>query len=181
MSSVGNIEILNSKVTNILNNHLNKNEKVEFCIVGSYNQSLIALESRLLIIKYGISANMPMSSNVISLQYTDITGINTVGATFTRAYIEITTPSYQTGKKIKAPNNAPNCIPIGMEGFNKYMPYLEKLNKMIQDAKENQYKLPQQTNDDVVSKLERLTKLYESGGLSEDEFKLAKKEIIEQK
>jgi len=187
MAIVGNIEILNEKIKKIVQENINQSEKILFCLVGSSNQSLIALNKRLLVIKTGFIAGVTFGSRITSFHYKDITGIE-INTGLISGVIEINTPSYQGTKekdwwsmdRDRDPFKVSNCIPIAKGNLKEYQPYLEKLREKIQKAKITST-INSQTNfgsKDIGSQLEKLASLHSSGELSDEEFEQAKRKLL---
>lgn len=187
MGKVGGVEILSKKVRKYLERNKRKDEEVLFCIVGQGNQSIIALEKRLLIIKPGFLAGATFGAKVSSFFYKDITGIE-VNMGFVTGVIEISTPSYEATKERSwwgTKNNddtrdiwkLSNCIPILKTDFPVFQPYLDKLRELIEQAK-NPQEIKTSTQDDIATQLEKIVNLYKSGILTEEEYQKAKKKIL---
>jgi len=181
MAIFGNIEILHKKVKKVLDENINQDEKVLFCLVGAFKQSLIALTNRLLIIKTGHMADVPFGARTGSIMYKDITGIETHvsgGLSLEVPYIEILTPSYDSNTKINPAKNL-NCLPFNYRQRDEYLAQVKKLEKLIMEAKQGEIPEQNKGKEDIVSKIERLAALYKDGALTEDEFQAAKKRLIE--
>jgi len=186
MGKVGNELVLSSRVYDYLKNNKSEDETVLFCIVGEHDQSLIALNKRLLIIKPGFMANASFGAKVASFFYKDITGIE-VNVGLAVGVIEILTPSYEgtrerswIGANLGQTNNVfvvSNCIPISKKDLNMFKPYIDKLRKLVEDAKHPQTETANKGND-IASQLESIAKLYKEGILTEEEYLKAKKKIL---
>jgi len=48
MGNAGGIECLNNKNSSLLQDNMHKGELVDFCLVGEFNQSIVALEGQLI-------------------------------------------------------------------------------------------------------------------------------------
>lgn len=187
MAVVGNIEILSKKVKMLAEENMDQDEKVLFCLVGNFNQSLIVLDKRILVIKTGFMAGATFGGRVTSFHYKDITGIE-VNVGLINGVIEISTPSYQATKekdwwsmdRDRDPMKVSNCIPIEKAKLKEYQPYLEKLRQKIRDAKATTTSSPQlyPSGKDIGSELEKLASLHSSGVLSDDEFEQAKRKLL---
>jgi hypothetical protein len=187
MAAVGKIEILNKKVKRLVEENMNQDEKVLFCLVGNYNQSLVALDERILVVKTGFMAGATFGGRVTSFHYKDITGIE-VNTGLINGIIEISTPSYQGTKekdwwsmdRDRDPMKVSNCIPIEKAKLKEYQPYLEKLRQKIRDAKTTMTSIPKlyPSEKDIGSELEKLASLRSSGMLSDEEFEQAKKKLL---
>lgn len=184
MPVVGNLEILNSRERRLVEENLNPGEKVLFCLVGAYDQALVALEERLLIVKVGMIAGATFGGRVASFHYKDITGIE-VNTGLVTGVIEISTPSYQateekdfwSTERDRDPAKLSNCLPIYKTNLKEYQPYLERLREMIKKAKREES--IKRESEDVASQIERLWQLYQAGALTEEEFQIAKKRLLE--
>jgi len=122
----------------------------------------------------------------------DINGIE-VNTGLINGVIEINTPSYQgTGQKDfwnikdedKDPYKVINCLPIAKSDLKHYKPHIDRLRKMIREAKRG-HSAPPPTPDpaaygasSLVSELEKLASLRDYGVLTEEEFQQAKKRLL---
>ena len=179
MELVGKTEILHKKVKEALEQNKNQEEEVLFCINGQFHQAIVALPKRLLIIKHGMMADIPLGTKTTSFQYEDITGTEVItGSPFSLGCIVITTPSFQTAN-VKHAEKIPYAIPIRGDDLKEYKPYLEKLKILIDKAKSSNATSVMSEDGDIVFKIEKLAKLYQAGALTEEEFNSAKKKLLE--
>jgi hypothetical protein len=58
-----------------------------------------------------------------------------------------------------------------------FKPYIDKLRKLVEDAKHPQTETANKGND-IASQLESIAKLYKEGILTEEEYLKAKKKIL---
>jgi len=183
------IEFLGSRERKLAEENINPNEKVLFCLVGHWGQTLVALTDRLLIIKVGMRAGATFGERVTTFYYRDITGID-VNTGLVNGAIEISTPSYQGTEqkgfwntdRTRDPATLSNCISLSKSDLEKYQPHLKELREMINEAKRAPgLNTPQDSSEGIATQLERLKKLYESGALTAEEFQIAKKRILESK
>jgi len=185
MAVVGNLEILSKKVKRLAEENINQDEKILFCLVGNFNQSLVALDKRILIIKTGFMAGATFGSRVTSFHYKDITSIE-VNTGLINGVIEISTPSYQGTKekdwwsmdRDRDPMKISNCIPIEKAKLKEYQPYLEKLRQKIGEAKTTTSPQFYPSGKDIGSELKELASLHSSGVLSDEEFEQAKRKLL---
>ncbi len=184
MGKAGGIECLSKKNKKLLDENLQKGETVEFCLVGGGDQVIIALDNRLIILKSGIMAGATFGSRVTSFYYTDITGFE-INTGLINGVIEINTPSYEGTRqkdfwsmsKDRDPWKMSNCLPIAKLDLGVYQPYLEKLRIKIDTSK--QLKTSNERGVEMSKELEKLAELASRGILSEDEFKQAKRRLLE--
>lgn len=179
----GGIQCLSAKNKRLLKQNLRTGETVEFCIVGNFKQSIVALNERLVIIKPGFMAGATFGARVTSFYYRDITGIE-VNTGLINGVIEICTPSYEGTRqkdfwsmdRDRDPAKVSNCIPINKISLKICQPFLEKLHAKIDDAKRST--IVSSTTSEVSTEIERLAGLHSRGILSDEEFIQAKKKLL---
>jgi hypothetical protein len=146
----GGPEILNKKLCKLAEQHKSEDENIEFCLVsthviGGWHQAIVALKERLLVIKPGMVAGATFGARVTSFYYRDITGIE-VNTGLISGVIEINTPAYQGTKQKdfwnvkdddKNPFRVTNCLPVDRFELKEYKPYIDRLRKMIREAKQD--------------------------------------------
>lgn len=187
---VGRIEVLSKKSRQLLDQQLGTDERVAFCLVGLEDQTLVALDRRILVLKRGFMAGATFGSKITSFAYSDITGIE-VRTGILRAWIELTTPSFQgrASPSLYASDQEsnvyklPNCLPLSKRLLPTYQPYLDQLRERIGGAK-----IQAQTQmlassalgaaPSLTSELERLAQLREAGHLSDAEYEQAKRKLL---
>jgi hypothetical protein len=183
MANAGGIGILSDKHQNIVQENLHEAEKVDFCLLGEYNQSIIALDDRLIVLKSGFMAGATFGSRVTSIYYREITSIE-VNTGVLMGVLEICTPSYE-GTRTKSywnldrdrdPWKLSNCIPISKTYLKEYQPYLDKLRAKIVEAKRPTVMSGSKT--DLSTELQKLSELNKQGILTDEEFQQAKKKLL---
>ena len=182
---VGGTEILSKRVRGELERQLSEHEQVVFCLRGTLNHSLIALDERLLIIKPGFHAGTTFGTLTTTFYYPDVTGIQLHTFILT-GWIEVGSPSFQgrERKKNSQPRSSdrdvyklPNCIPIAKRRVGAYHEALARLRERIEAAKR-----PLPVAGDappLIASLERIANLRRSGALSEDEYDCLKAVLLE--
>jgi hypothetical protein len=183
----GGADTLPQKLKKHARQHMSEDESVEFYLLGTNSQGIVALKDRLLVIKPGWEAGAAFGARVTSFYYRDIAGIE-VNTGMLMGVLEVNTPAYQGTQekdywslnKDRDPRKLTNCIPIVKRALKHYQPYLDRLRTMINEAKQTHAAPPSADSGDVVSKLEKLASLKESGVLSEQEFEQAKKRVLGQ-
>lgn len=184
---------LGGRVKKYVERNINPGESVEFFIVGQDQQSIVALQDRLLVVKCGMFAGATFGGRVTSFYYRDINGIE-VNTGLIYAVIEVNSPSYQgtQGRDFwnlgsnKSGDNSPfvvsNCIPIDKWSLKKQKPQLDRLRAKITEAKQERT-APNPTaftssGSGISAELERLAALRQSGALTDEEFQQAKKKLL---
>ena len=179
---VGGPEVLSGRVRNELAAHTTAEERVEFCLRGDLNHSLVALDDRLLIVKRGFHAGTTFGSLVTTIYYRDVTGIQ-LHTFLLSGWIEISSPSFQgrERKRNRHPRTSdrdvyklPNCVPIHKRRVPQYGFSLERLRALVAETKESQ----QRSSSTVVVELERLEALRTRGTINADEFAAAKELVL---
>lgn len=183
MGQAGGINCLTPKNKKLVEDNIHAGESVDFCLVGSGGQALVALEHRLLILKSGFMAGATFGQRVSSFYYRDITGVE-VNTGLLNGVIEVCTPSYEGTRqkdfwsmdKDRDPWKVSNCLPIVKPDLKMYQPYLERLRAKIADSKHAP--VASQAPTDVGAELEKLAGLHARGVLTDDEFQQAKKKVL---
>lgn len=177
--------ILPAKVKTVLDRNMSPDEIMYFCLVGRHDQTLVAFESRALIIKTGMMAGITFGSKATSFDYSDISGIE-VESGMTRAFIQIVTSGFEQSRRVKTnakdmhdrPNELPNCLPILKSDLAVYRPFLDELRGFVSTAKA----IPPESksgNSGLVDQLSHLGNLYADGIISDVEFAQAKRKLLD--
>ena len=183
---VGQDRVLSDKAIKAIEENINKEEKVLFCLVGNSNQTMIALEDRLLVIKTWLEAGETFGSKTTSFRYKDITSIE-VNTGAINGVIEICTPSFQgTSQKDylaisrdRNPFKVSNCLPFFKYDLKNFRPYLSYLEKKITSPEVSVDRFSQDVAEqDIATQLEKVTQLFKSGALSKKEFESSKKYVL---
>jgi len=178
---VGGVEILSRRVRREVERQVSEHEHVLFCLRGSLNHSLIALDERLLIVKPGFHAGTMFGTLTTTFYYGDVTGIQLHTFIFT-GWIEVSSPSFQgrERKRNRQPRTSdrdvyklPNCIPIGKRRVDAYHEALAWLRERI-EAAERQTAAPSPESSPLIASLERIANLRSTGALSEPEYERLK-------
>src|SRR5690348_1781985 len=140
---VGGVDVLSRRVRREIERQVSEQEQVLFCLRGSLNHSLIALDERLLIVKPGFHAGTTFGTLTTTFYYGDVTGIQLHTFIFT-GWIEVSSPSFQgrERKRNSQPRSSdrdvyklPNCIPISKRRVESYHEALARLRERIEAAK----------------------------------------------
>jgi hypothetical protein len=176
----GGAEILSNRLRTLVQPHISEGESIQFCLlskkVGGWNQAIVALTDRLLMLKPGFMAEDTFGPRVISFYYRDITSIE-VNTGLINGVIEINTPSYHgNGQKglwnfkneDKDPYKVTNCLLISKKCLKEYKPYIDMLRAMERAAKQERVpSSPPRSESSLYSELENPASLRASGVLAE--------------
>jgi hypothetical protein len=202
----GGAEVLSNELRKLVQPHISEGESIQFCLLsgnGRWNQAIVALTDRLLMMKPGLMAGATSGPQVIGFYYRDITGIE-VNTGLINGVIEINTLGYQRTRQknfwsIKNEDRDPygvaNCLPISKKNMSEYKPYIDRLRAMERAAKqERMISSPARSESSlsselsslaslrasgVLSKLEKLASVRASGLLTEEEFQRAKQRLLD--
>ncbi|MFL6289215.1 MAG: SHOCT domain-containing protein [Actinomycetes bacterium] len=176
----GGAEVLSNELRNVVQPYISEGESIQFCLlsrnIGRWNQAIVTLTDRLLMIMPEPMARATSGHPVISFYYRDITGIE-VNTGLINGVIEINTPIYQGTRqkgfwKIKNEDGDPykvvNCLPISKKHLKEYKPYVDRLRAMERAAKQERViSSPPWNESSLRSELESLASLRASGVLPE--------------
>jgi len=183
---VGGIEILSRRVRREVERQVSDHEHVLFCLRGSLNHSLIALDERLLIVKPGFHAGTTFGTLTTTFYYPDVTGIQLHTFIFT-GWIEVSSPSFQgrERKRNRQPRTSdrdvyklPNCVPISKRRVDAYHEALGRLRERIETAKRQVPVVSAETSP-LIASLERIANLRRTGALSEPEYERLKAVLLD--
>jgi hypothetical protein len=176
----GGLEVLSRRVRREVERQVSAHENVLFCLRGSLGHSLVALEERLLIVKPGFHAGTTFGALTTTFYYQDVTGIQLHTFLFT-GWIEVSSPSFQgrERKRNRQPRTSdrdvyklPNCVPISKRRVDDYHDALGRLRERIELSKRG-VQAPAAAPP-LISSLERIASLRQSGALSEPEYERLK-------
>lgn len=176
------LNALSGKVRALVEEHVTEDEDVRFCLVGQYKHALVALDDRLLIVKKGVVAGSVFGGKVTAFHYRDITNLEQRKAMMF-GYIEVLTPSYQATAADADRHKAENALVLNSKkDFERWKPHLQWLRQRIDEVKTGAagggQPVPTGGEEDFTVQLERLSKLRESGAISEEEFQAAKRKLL---
>lgn len=162
---------------------------VDFVIVGSSSQCLVALPQSCIIVKPGFMAGATGGGRFTEFHYTDITGIE-VNTGIVNAVVEVTTPAYQgkskdfwSGGKDEDPFRVSNCLPGSKSLFcqGEGAARIEQLRVLVRKAKQVHATAAPAATAPVVDHAEKIRKLAQlraDGILTAAEFDEAKQKIL---
>jgi hypothetical protein len=177
---VGGPEILTRRLRRELGRQTLEGELIRFCVRGDLGHALVCLDDRLLILKSGFHAGTTFGTQIATIFYRDVTGIQ-VRMHLVSGWIEISSPSFQgrERKRTRHPRSSdrdvyklPNCVPIHRSRLDSYAEPLVELRRLVAHAKDGS------PRSDVVAELERLSSLADAGHLDADEYARAKALVL---
>ncbi|QHC35354.1 SHOCT domain-containing protein [Komagataeibacter xylinus] len=192
MTNTGLIEELPASLGKAVSENLRPGEEVILKIRGAAKEALVCTGTRVLVIKTGLMTGHLFGSNVFQLNYSNIASAEVKYKLLT-GYFEIsaggvqnTNMSYWSNDDATNPAKAPNCISLaGKAMANQFRDASQLIMEKIAEAKAP---VPVQTAPshvdvtssapDLITQLERLAKLKETGVLSQEEFEAAKQKLI---
>ena len=181
---VGGIEVLHRKVRDAA--QLTENDEVRFCIVGMSKQALIALDSRLMIVKHGLMAGATGGARRTTFNYSDITNVE-ANTGWTTGVIEVLSAAYTGGTQKddwnRGDNDDPyktsNTIPIAKKKLEEFQPYLDQMTGWITASKQSaSVQAAPVAEQSLPEQIRELHELVQLGALSEEEFEVAKKKLL---
>lgn len=164
--------------------HIQASDEIHGVMIGAANQSLVALQDRLIIAKSGFQAGAVGGNRVTTFPYTDIISIE-ANAGMVNAVVEILTAAYSGGQekdfwsasRDRDPFKANNCLPTTKAALASAQPFLNEVRAMIAQAKRPSARATE-VGGGLADQLVKLADLHKSGVLSDEEFNTAKANIL---
>jgi hypothetical protein len=181
----GMLAVLSQRTVKHLEQQLRPGERVVAVIKGAAKQAIVALDTRLFIVKPGLMAGSTFGARVTSFDYRQITAIE-LNKKLTTAVIEVIAAGYQgtqatsywSQKEGKDPFKISNCLPLPRSDATKAEPVLALIRERIERA-HAPAPAPAAMVGGVAEQLEKLAQLRAQGVLSEDEFAAAKARVLD--
>lgn len=184
----------NLKALARIEDHLAEGEKVLVLISSPGAGYLVATENRCLILKVSAWQSFLAGSfgggRVASFYYSDINGLE-YNSGLVAGVLEVRTASYESsgnkdfwrgaGSSRNADSNDPftlsNTLPLTRPEYRDAQPLIQKIQKLIAQAKANGAE-GDTAKPDISASLATLAALRASGDLSEEEFSQAKERLL---
>jgi hypothetical protein len=182
--AVGSIELLSKRARSLVLEEVRPDERPSpaswLCIVGDSGHALVALASRLLVVKAGLTARLTLSDELESFAYSEIDEIGLVVGQI-NSVIEVRSTSLQAAGRewwqARDPNEDPlkamNSIVIRTARLGEYEAHIEELRRRVAE-----FRRRETPGAPDISILERLAALHSAGSLSDEEFERAKKKLL---
>jgi len=178
---IGGVEVLSRRVLDAA--AIAHGEVVHFCLVGLSKQSLIALDTRLLIVKRGFLAGSTGGARKTVFDYASITNVE-INTGWVNGVIEILTSAYPGGVQKDFwnmgdntdPMKASNTVPFSKRKLNEFQPYLDHLNGMVMASRQSQPLTASATS--LPDQIRQLHDLVQAGALTAEEFEQAKRRLL---
>jgi len=163
---------------------LRDGEELIAVIKGDFHQAIVALETRLVIVKPGMMAGATFGAKVASFDYRSITAIE-VNKRMVTAVIEVIAAGYQgvhdtswwTSQGGQSAAQTSNCLPIGRPAADAAEPAIAHIRELIARSHGAPAMAPASTSG-IADQLAKLAELHTQGVLSADEFDSAKDRVL---
>jgi DnaJ domain len=177
------LDVLSTKTRKHVDPQLRDGEEVIAVIKGDFDQAIIALEARLVIVKPGWMAGTTFGAKVTSFDYRSITAIE-VNKKMMTAVIEVIAAGYQgvqdtswwTTNGAQSASATSNCLPLGRTAADTAEPAIAHIRKRI--ARAHGASTSQPSASGIADELTKLAELHKQGILSAVEFESAKERVL---
>jgi curved DNA-binding protein CbpA len=162
---------------------IHEGEEVLAVIVGASSQTIVALQTRLFIVKPGFMAGSAFGSRVTSFDYRNITAIE-VNKKLVTAVIEVISAGYQgsmathffSTKEGVDPYQLSNCLPLNRTQTDAAGRAVALIRQRIGQLQNPTAAQP--TSASLADELAKLAELRQQEVLSAEEFDAAKKRLL---
>jgi hypothetical protein len=176
------LNALPEKTRKHLEPQLHDGEEVIAVINGASAQAIVALQTRLFIVKPGLMAGATFGARVTSFDYRNITAIE-VNKKLVTAVIEVIAAGYQgvratsfwSTKDGQDAYKISNCLPLARAEADKAEPVLALIRERIAQLHSP---TQQAGSTSVADELAKLAELHRQGILSVEEFDAAKRRLL---
>jgi hypothetical protein len=164
MTYIGGIEVLNKQMREQILKHLASDEKILYCIQSDiYNQALVALEHRLIVCRlYGVLERLVGASRPFDLDSVEYIDVKSIVVTSNPLQLSINNGTY---------------FCIGKAAEVELTRFSEWLRTKVRQERTTLQNVGQPAPS-MISELERLASLHQSGLLSSQEFEAAKRKLL---
>lgn len=188
---IGGTEILPDRLQGLAAQEIRPGEQVLLVLKGKGSQALVALERRLLVLKTGFAAGLPLRGAATSFDYRDIIDVEvergsamTVIWVSSTAFRPVEKEVWQARDPARDPFRAANAIPISTREPDPCEPFVDWLRQTIAAAEGGERgSVPERDEAErvapLVLSLERLTALRDSEALTEEQFEKAKARLLD--
>jgi hypothetical protein len=173
---------LKKRVREALTENLRAGEKIRVVIHGANGQAIIGTDSRLFVIKPGFMAGATFGVEATSWSYRNLVGIQVhkgmvTGAVVVQAPGQSGTNTGYWGGDKSDPYKAPNAIPIA-GNWQEVRSAVSELQNLIDEAHSPVLATPSPPAASVADELKKLAELNQAGALTDEEFAVAKQQLI---
>jgi hypothetical protein len=183
---VGGLEILRARTAELVRRNLSVHEQVRFCLRGSRNQCLVALDDRLMIVKQGIRAGATFGGVVTTIFYADVQAV-LIRTSLRMAWIEFSSATFERGYGRRSLGSdesrrdrftQPNCLPLRRRHLDGCRAGLGDVRALVAAAKNPASGSPDRASMAVLEEIERLAQLRLKGRLSDKKFAAAALDVL---
>jgi hypothetical protein len=174
-------ELLPTRLEQELSRLISPGEKVFLKLRGTFSEGLVCTSTRVIILKSGFMTGQLFGTNTFQLPYAQVAGVQ-VRFNLLTGYFELSAAGMQSSDKDFwnrdkrfNPAKAPNCVSIA--GPNRANSFRCACTFILQHRAQRGDAIA--TPDDQLAKLERLSNLWASGGISDAEFAALRKRLMD--
>ena len=183
------VEKLGSKEEKILQSIIVPGEQVIVAMKGQWNQTLVATNQRVIIIKAGWAAGATFGNKSVSFDLTNITAVE-VRVGLVNGFVEVSAGGMQGyersnwGKGQQSAYEAPNTVPISKAEQQKFQAAVQVIRQLVQEARKpavQQVVMPapaQPTGPSIPEQIQQLASLHQAGILTDAEFDKKKADLL---
>jgi hypothetical protein len=177
------LDVLSAKTRKHVDPALRDGEKIVAVVKGDFDQAIVALDTRLVIVKAGFMAGTAFGAKVTSFDYRNITAIE-VNKKMVTAVIEVIAAGYQgvqdtswwTNHGGQSASATSNCLPISRAAADAAEPAIAAIRERI--ARAHNPSTAQASTSGIADELTKLAELHKQGILSAVEFESAKERVL---
>jgi hypothetical protein len=188
------LDSLPNRLERALRETVHSGEVVHVKLKGAFKEALVCTDTRVIIVKGGFMTGQLFGTNVFQLPYANVAGVE-VKFSLLSGFFELsaggmqnTPKSYWSQSTGSDPKQAPNCVSLTdrrqAERFREACSFILAKSANARGLGGPQAPAPQvrgataRSHDEILSALDKLGKLRDSGVLSSEEFELKKKELL---
>jgi hypothetical protein len=182
---------IGSGVAGLIQQHSSPDEAIEAAVIGTNGYALVAYADRMVLAKKGIGAGSFGGGRATTFVYRNVTGVQ-VNTGIVTGTIVIAAPGFNnspgdfwashSGTRASSndnPHHLPNVLPITKGGLRKYAVDIARIQELVREAQQAPAPpAPAPAAVDIADQLAGLTRLHDTGALTDEEFAAAKKRLI---
>lgn len=174
------IEVLPHSLEAAFRVQLAQSEKILLKLKGEFKEGLICTDHRVIIVKSGFMTGQMFGSNIFQLPYSSVGTVEVKTGMMTGGVFEISAVGMQN-KRISHNDAAkePNCISLSAwKSAHKFRSACTFILDRQMNLRSQPTTPPAQQKDDILSMLQQLGSLRDSGIITAEEFNDKKSELL---